>query len=51
MPEMKLKEWGISLNKLIGWSPDYEKPKEHTNKLKVHNDGKPNEQKKNIGRT
>ena len=25
---------GHILNILIGWSPDYEKPKEHTNKLK-----------------
>ena len=29
-----LNEYGIPLNKLIGWLPNYEKPKEHTNKLR-----------------
>ena len=28
------KEDGVPLNKLIGWRPNYEKPKEHTNKLR-----------------
>ena len=29
-----LNEYGIPLNKLIGWLPNYEKPKEHTNRLR-----------------
>ena len=35
MPENNTsKEDGVPLNKLIGWHPNYEKPKEHTNRLR-----------------
>ena len=30
-----LNEYGIPLNKLIGWRPNYEKPKEHMNRLRL----------------
>ena len=30
-----LNEYGIPLNKLIGWRPNYEKQKEHMNRLRL----------------